>query len=214
MAEDRPDDAGLRLALLSLRAQCPGVPLTLFRPGATAKFRAWLESFPQATLVEERLPGADNWNCKPQALEALLNAGHQEVIWLDSDLAFTRPFTYLFDGLAPETIVVSEDLRFALPQGSLKRTQGWNLPLGNTYPATINSCVLRVTAHHRPLLSRWLELMATPQYREAQVKWVGERACHLRSDQDLLNALLGSREFASVPVKFLECGRDLIHCSG
>ena len=214
MAEDRPEDTSLRLALLSLRAQCPAVPLTLFRPGATAEFRTWLQGFPQVILVDQRLPGATTWNCKPQALQTLLDAGYEEVVWLDSDLAFTRPFIYLFDGLTAETIVVTEDLRFALPQGTLRRTQGWNLPVGNVYPATVNSCVLRMTPHHRPLLARWLELMATPQYQEAQGKWVGERPFYLRSDQDLLNALLGSREFAGLRVRFLECGRDIIHCSG
>ena len=30
----------------------------------------------------------------------------------------------------------------------------------------------------------------------------------------MLNALLGSREFADLPVRFLRAGRDLIHCSG
>ena len=214
MAEDRVEDTSLRLALLSLRAQCPGVPLTLFRPEPSAAFRRWLREFPQVTLADQRLPGATNWNCKPHVLLALLDQGCTEVIWLDSDLAFTKPFTYLFDGLSPEAMVVSEDLRFALPQGTLRRTQGWNLPVGKVYPATVNSCVLRVTPAHRPLLARWCELMATPQYQEAQGKWVGERPCHLRGDQDLLNALLGSQEFAGVPVRFLECGRDIIHCSG
>ena len=214
MAEDRSEDTSLRLALLSLRAQCPGVPLTLFRPGASTEFRRWLQDFPQVTLVDQRLSGATSWNCKPQALATLLDQGCDEVVWLDSDLAFARPFTYLFDRLSPETVAVSEDLRFALPQGTLQRTQGWGFAVGNTYPATINSCVLRVTAAHRPLLGRWLDLMVTPQYREAQAKWVGERPCHLRGDQDLLNALLGSREFADLPVRFLECGRDIIHCSG
>ncbi len=214
MAEDRPEDTSLRLALLTLRTQCPAVPLTLFRPDANKEFRAWLTDFPQVTLVDQRLAGAASWNCKPQALLTMLDQGNEQVVWLDSDLAFARPFTYLFDGLSPETIVVSEDLRFALPQGTRERTEGWNLPVGNTYPATINSCVLRVTPRHRPLLRRWLELMATPQYQDAQARWVGERPFYLRSDQDLLNALLGSREFADLPVRFLKCGRDIIHCSG
>ncbi len=214
MAEDRLEDTSLRLALLSLRAQCPDVPLTLFRPDPSPEFRAWLQGFPQVTLADARLPDATHWNCKPQALLRLLDEGKEEVLWLDSDLAFTRPFTYLFDGLSPDTIVVAEDLRFALPQGTLKRTQGWNFPVGKTYPATVNSCVLRVTPRHRTLLVRWLEMMATPQYQEAQTKWVGERPFYLRSDQDLLNALLGSQEFSDLPVRFLECGRDLIHCSG
>ena len=41
-----------------------------------------------------------------------------------------------------------------------------------------------------------------------------DRPLHLRGDQELLNALLGSQEFAHVPVRFLSGGRDIIHCSG
>ncbi len=214
MAEDRPEDTSLRLALLSLRTQCPTVPLTLFRPDPSQEFRAWLADFPQVTLVVQRLPGATNWNCKPHVLLALLDQGCEEVVWLDSDLAFARPFTYLFDGLSPETLVVSEDMRFAVPRGTLVRTTEWQLPVGKVYPMTINSCVLRVTACHRPLLARWCELMATPQYQAAQAEAYWNRPLHLRGDQELLNALLGSREFAQVPVRFLQGGRDIIHCSG
>ncbi len=214
MAEDRSEDTSLRLALLSLRAQCPAVPLTLFRPGASEEFRRWLQEFPQVTLVDQRLPGATNWNCKPHVLLALLDRGCEEVVWLDSDLAFTRPFTYLFDGLPADTLVVAEDMRFAVPRGTLARTTEWRLPVGKVYPATINSCVLRVTPAHRPLLARWCELMATPQYQAAQAAEYWNRPLHLRGDQELLNALLGSQEFAHVPVRFLRGGRDLIHCSG
>ncbi len=214
MAEDRLEDTSLRLALLSLRAQCPDVPLTLFRPEASAEFRMWLRGFPQVTLVDARLPGATTWNCKPHVLLALLDQGCEEVVWLDSDLAFARPFTYLFDGLSADTLAVAEDMRFAVPRGTLARTSAWQLPVGKIYPTTINSCVLRVTPRHRPLLARWCELMATPQYQAAQAQPYWNRPLHLRGDQELLNALLGSQEFAHVPVHFLQGGRDLIHCSG
>ncbi len=214
MAEDRLEDTSLRLALLSLRAQCPDVPLTLFRPDPSPEFRAWLQGFPQVTLADARLPDATHWNCKPHVLLALLDQGCQEVVWLDSDLAFTRPFTYLFDGLPADTLAVAEDMRFAVPRGTLARTSEWRLPVGKIYPTTINSCVLRVTPRHRPLLVRWCELMATPQYQAAQAEPYWNRPLHLRGDQELLNALLGSQEFAQVPVHFLRGGRDIIHCSG
>ena len=168
MAEDRSEDTSLRLALLSLRAQCPGVPLTLFRPDASTEFRRWLRAFPQVTLVDQRLSGATSWNCKPHVLLALLDQGCDEVVWLDSDLAFARPFTYLFDRRPADTLVVAEDMQFAVPRGTLARTTEWQLPVGKVYPTTINSCVLRVTPSHRPLLSRWCELMGAPEYREAQ----------------------------------------------
>ena len=88
---------------------------------------AWLAGFPQVTLVDRPLPGATGWNCKPQALAAMLDQGHDEVVWLDSDLAFARPFTYLFDGLPAETVVVSRGPAFRVAAGHARAHAGLEL---------------------------------------------------------------------------------------
>ena len=94
----------------------------------------------------------------------------------------------LFANLDPETIVVAEEMPSSRQQGSLLRTQGWGLVPGRGFPVTINSCVLRVTPFHRPLLHRWQELLADSRYQEAQRKPILRRPPWFQSDQDVLNA--------------------------
>src|SRR5262249_55716528 len=99
------------------------------------------------------------------------------------------------------------------PKGFLVRTKAWGMTPARESAVTLNSCVVRATAAHVPLLTRWHELLAEPTYVAAQ-KMTTDRPMHLISDQDVLNALLGAAEFASVPVKLLRVGRDVIHCGG
>ena len=215
LAEDRlPDEAGLRLALLTLRDFVPDSPVVVFRHEPSDAFREFVRAFPRVTLIPHRPEGADSWNCKPQALLAVLDGGAAEAVWLDSDLALARPCDGLFADLDPETMVVAEEMPSSKQQGSLARTQGWGLIPGRAFPVTINSCVLRVTPAHRPLLRRWRELLADSRYQAAQREPFLRRPLWFQSDQDVLNALLGSQEFTGVPVRFLKSGRDIIHASG
>src|SRR5262249_52289495 len=85
---------------------------------------------------------------------------------------------------------------------------------GRTFPVTLNTCVLRVTPSHVPLLRRWQALLEDARYTAAQSMPLGTRAAHLMSDQDVLNALIGAHEFEGVPVRYLRGGRDVIHCGG
>ena len=209
-----PDEAGLRLALLTLQDFAPDSPVVVFRHEPSESFQAFVRDFPRVTLVPHRPAGANSWNCKPQALLAVLDGGATEAVWLDSDLALARPCDGLFADLDPATMVVAEEMRSSRQQGSLARTQGWGLPPGRAFPVTINSCVLRVTASHRPLLLRWRELLADDRYQTAQRAPFLQRPIWFQGDQDVLNALLGSQEFAGVPVRFLKSGRDIIHSSG
>ncbi len=215
LAEDRlPDEAGLRLALLTLRDFSPETPVVVFRPGPSDAFREFVRDFPRVTLLPHRPEGADSWNCKPQALLAVLDGGAAEAVWLDSDLALARPCDGLFAGLDPETMAVAEEMRSSGQQGNLVRTRGWGLVPGRAFPVSVNSCVLRVTPAHRPLLRRWRELLADDRYQAAQREPFRQRPVWFQGDQDVLDALLGSQEFAGVPVRFLKSGRDIIHSSG
>src|SRR5271156_3663987 len=96
IAEDRvAEEAGVRLTLLSLRRHHPEAQVYLYRPKPTEDLLAWLKMFPKVTLIPE-WPGTAGWNCKPNALLGILDRGHAQVIWLDSDILVTRPFGYLF----------------------------------------------------------------------------------------------------------------------
>jgi hypothetical protein len=71
-----------------------------------------------------------------------------------------------------------------------------------------------VTSAHRPLLERCRTLLADRRYRDAQaINW-RKRPPHLLGDQDVLTALLGSAEYADIPVKYLRRGRDIVQYFG
>jgi hypothetical protein len=74
--------------------------------------------------------------------------------------------------------------------------------------------VLRVTKHHLPLLERWTQYLADPQYLACQSLPVEERPIHMASDQDILNALIGAPEFADIPLHVFRSAVDIIHTGG
>jgi hypothetical protein len=213
LAEDREiDEVGLRLALVTLRLHQPDDPVYVFRPKPSEAFTVWLKDFPQVTLIPSRPPGGESWNCKPQALLHVLDLGFSEVIWLDADIALSKRCDELFDGLAPEVIVVVEEQVGSRSPAPQDFTSAWNLPVARAFPTCMNSCVVRVTENHRPLLKRWIEFFREPDYIAA--KKLSNRPIHLHGDQSLLNALLASAEFADIPVRYLRRGLDVIHCGG
>jgi hypothetical protein len=214
LAEDRErEEVGLRFAVASLLKACPTARAVVYRPNPSADFRRWLGGRPRAELVAELPPGASSWNCKPHTLLPLLQGDADEAVWLDSDILVTRDPSHLFDPLGPDVLLGAEESPTSpYPRGFAARTAAWGLPAGRDFPVTLNTCVLRVTRTHVPLLERWRGLLADPRYTAAQAQI--DRPMHLISDQDVLNALLGSAGFADVPVQYLRIGRGVIHCGG
>lgn len=214
-AEDRRGaEIGLKLLVASVAEHCPDVPLVLYRPEPLPEFTAWLAKFPQVRLVSVPLPGAHQWNCKPHALQPALPDDDHEAVWLDSDLMLTRDPRPLFRSWTPDVLGITQEPPNQPNQGSVQRTRDWKLPVGRELPQTLNSCVLRVTRRHLPLLRQWQELLERPEYLAIQARPVEERGVSFASDQDVLNAVLGSQEFAAVPIGLLRNGVDVIHSGG
>ncbi len=217
LAEDRHGaEIGIKFALLSLAEHCPGCPVVLFRPVSEPGFAKWVAQWPNVRLVETPLEGASNWNCKPHALlELLPGIGDDgQLVWLDSDLMLARDLRPLLDAADPRGIVVAMEAASQPSQGTALRTRGWGLPVGREFPRTMNSCVVRVRRCHEPLLRRWKELLEDDRYVAAATLPLFDKAPHLWSDQDVLNALIGSAEFADLPVTILRHGRDVLHTGG
>lgn len=215
LAEDRAGaEIGLRLAVLSVERWCPGSRIVLFRPSSTPEFQTWLSAFPSVVLLEKWPATAKGWNCKPYALLSLLEEGRPEVVWLDSDLMLANDCRNLFRAMAREEIGVIEEQASSPNHGSEIRTRGWQLPVGRIFPTTMNSCVVRVTPHHLPLVRRWIQLLESDEYRRMDTVALEERPVHVLGDQDVLCALLGSTEFAAMPVRYFRRGVDVLHSGG
>jgi hypothetical protein len=143
----------------------------------------------------------------------LLERGATRVVWLDSDALVTRDPAPLFD-VPADTLTATQEYANAASPGSLVRTRGWGLRVAREFERTINTAVVSLTRHHVALLKRWQELLETPEYQRLQRAPVNERPVHAFGDQDVLTALLGSTEFASVPVRLFGTGKEIIHCGG
>ena len=217
IAEDRRlEHIGLRLLLASLRRHAPDAPVRLYRPDPEPELQAWLQAgFPQVTLVPTRPPGAGSeWNCKPAALLPALDADADVAVWLDSDLIVTRDPRPLFGTSGDPTLVLAQEMVSSPHQGTASRTRGWGWPVAREWPISLNSCVIRTDRTHRDLLRRWQHCLGDDRYRHWQKQpYVGRPPAFL-SDQDVLAGLLGTPEFADIPVRLLRSGREIIHSGG
>jgi len=209
--EDRPTDIiGLQLLVCSLAQHMPRVPIHVVCPVATPEFRAWLARFPQATLDEDQAGRGMGWDIKPHLLKRMLEAGHDHVVWMDSDIVVTRDFSDLLDDA--QSLVLTEEYHVRR-YGIVQRVTGWGLEYGRDIPG-LNTGMVSVRPVHRPLLERWIALMAKPDYQAARKLPLELREPHLLGDQDVLVGLLASREFSGMKLSVLRRGEKIIQHYG
>jgi hypothetical protein len=188
----------------------PEVSLHLTVPEAPASIQDWAKRKPKVVLSTRPPDGVSGWDVKPWLLLQELNEGWPAALWLDADMIVMRPISWLLNDFPRDSLIVAEewDLHEALPVSHL-----WGLPAARPV-RPINSCFLRATQAHRPLLARWLEMTHDLRYRDAQALPFERRPWHLASDQVLLSALLESEEFGQVPFDYLRLGRHIAQCAG
>jgi len=209
--EDRPEALdGLVFMAESLFRTDPAVCLHLTVPDAPPAVRAWAQRRPEVALSTKRPDGVTGWDIKPWLLLDELSAGNREVLWLDADMIVTRPISSMLAAFRPESLIVAEE--WFLP-GPMRLSELWGLPTARAV-VPVNSCFVRATQFHRSLLERWLQMTLEASYREAQMVPMERRPFHLASDQALLTALLGSREFGGVSLDYIRIGRHIAQCAG
>ena len=200
---------------MSLTRHSPNLPIRLFFPPANEEFLSWVRQYAQVKLDVAPLPTAYSHNVKPQALLHLMDEGHDDIVWIDSDIIVAQDISHLFHKLDPEVLVITEEAMCRArydPDGL--RARLWGFKVGRTHPFVLNTGVIRGTKSHRAFLSRWRELLESDQYTEFQhLNW-RSRPSHMIGDQDVLTALLASQEYANVPLKILKRGKDIIQYFG
>jgi hypothetical protein len=211
--EDRAANlVGVKLLILSLARHEPHWTIRLFAPDAPAPFRAWASTRANVRPNYDPVAGADGWNVKPRLLRQLLEEGRDRLLWLDSDLIASAALPSILKNSSAETLIVAEEEPWQRFAGSLYRTPSWGLDRGRTVATSVNSCVVRVSHHHYELMKDWEELLARPDYQQMQQLPWHERPFTMIGDQDALCALVGSRKYSGLQVRFLRQGRDVAHC--
>ncbi len=218
--EDRPDCVvGLKLLVLSLAQHCPDLPVYLAGSHHWPSQRAWFAKQKNVHWLEQAIATnalaleVGGWGVKPGLLAALLEAGHESVLWLDADILVMRDVRRLLSR-DEKVLVGTEDFVYAAVHGSQPRSDAMGLRPGRVLPRTVNTALLRVHREHLPLLREWGRWCASPSFLEAQKKPLNQRPVHLCGDQDVLTGLLGSDMYAEVPLQLLQPGRDIAHCVG
>ena len=216
IAEDREVcEPALKLLILSLNLHSPETAVSLFYPPAQEGFLAWIEKFPQVHLQTDRLKNGFGWNVKPQAIMHLLDRGFEEVVWIDSDIIVTDNILPIFSSLQSATIVATEHtLSEERCDTNALRARLWGLPVGRVLPFTLSSGVVRVTRDHYHLMERWWELLQSNEYQDFQKREWRQRPFHMLGDQDVLTALLTSKEFSEIPIHILRRGKHILQFDG
>jgi hypothetical protein len=216
IAETRKSsEVAVKLLLISLAKYCAGIAVELFYPVADDGFVSWLRGYPQVRLRADPIGGFGSWNVKPYVLLSLLKENNNDVLWIDSDIVVTGDITALFHQIDPCTLVVTEEALFGgySDPGGL-RARLWGFEVGRVFPFAVNSSVLRVTGSHISLLEEWRQYLESEQYKHAQMLGFPERSVHLFGDQDVLTAILTSKNYSNIPVKFLRRGNDILQYFG
>jgi hypothetical protein len=213
--EDRPSCIpGAKLTALSMRDHYPQLDVVISHPNPPLSFVEWMEQQPGVRWLHTPELSNGGFNIKAHLLLRQLDAGYDDVIWVDSDIVATRALAPSLDAHAPDVFVATEETYWGQQQGGTKRTRDWGLTPGRDMPATVNSGILRVTQQHRGLLNAWQQMLAHPTYRAVQQMPWYERPLHMITDQEVLTGLLGSTQFAHVPLMLLRRGRDIAQCFG
>ncbi|HWH84865.1 MAG TPA: hypothetical protein VNU71_21780 [Burkholderiaceae bacterium] len=213
--EDRADYLiGVKLAVLSLARHAPAFQVVVSSPGAKLDFVQWVDRQPNARMANFRhIRQGAGWNVKPSVLLEMLEE-RADVVWIDSDIVVTGDMTRRFLGRPLDTLLATEETYWGQEQGGDFRTVAWGLVPGRKLRCTVNSGVLRVTRSHVPLLRAWQTMLMHPLYLSAQSRPWYERPLHMIGDQEALTGLLGSQEFAHLPVELLRRGTDIAQCFG
>ena len=215
IAEDRASHrVGVEIAVVSLRRHVPDVEVHLHCPWADDEFRAWAHRAGVAALHTDPVEGARGWDVKPSLLLHHLERSSGPVFWLDSDIVVARDWQPLLIADGPGVLVATEETAWGQQLGGTHRTRSWGLEVGRSMPTTVNTGFLRVDPGHAELLEAWRSLLADPSYSAAQRGPWQRRPLHLLGDQEVLTALLGSREFSHVPIHLLRQGIDIAQCYG
>jgi hypothetical protein len=216
LAEDRLSELDtIKLLIHSIHKHCDPIPLVhLVFPPADNSFKNWLTSYPEVELSTEAIIEASGWDIKPYVLTKLLNDGHQKVLWMDSDIIINANISQLIEGYGDDTLVISEEPKGEQFAGGTIRAENWGFEIGRSFKQSVNAGLILCTPKHIKLLDQWKVLIQSTDYRKAQALPWHQRPIHLLTDQDLLSALFNAKEWAHIPIEFLESGKTVVQESG
>jgi hypothetical protein len=203
---------GVQLLVLSAEVHEPDWRFHAFVRNMDRASLDWLSARPNVVLRDKVPTQKTGWSVKPALLRLLLSENSGTVMWCDSDIILASPVSPIIGDLDPSVFVATEEYIWSRTKGSGLRAAGWGMKEVRPLSCTVNSCLMKLSAVHSPLLDAWDNCMSKPEYLAAQAASHVERPLHMMSDQDVLTALLSSEEHAAVDLFLLKNGRDIAQC--
>ncbi len=204
---------GVKLLALSIARHSPTLPILIYtKPSLISdQFAGWLQRHaPKASLLEVSASAPGGWSIKPHVLIDALEHHCDVAIWLDADLMLNGPMEPRFADLPATTLSVAAEAGKANP----RRAAVWGYNVIRPLALVPNSCIVRCTRDHMPLLREWARLTSDPLFLAAQAQPIAERDPALFGDQDLLEGLLVSDALSDrqvADVDFVRHDVEIIH---
>jgi hypothetical protein len=211
----RESQIGLKLLILSLKKHCRDFTLCVGILEEQPDFSEWLRRHaPHAVPVP--LPpfrdSSDIWQVKPLLILQLFAQGWTNVTWLDADLIVLRDLEPLLAPLDDETLLMAQELDYAF-EFNRPVMEAYRMRPQRELEGCVNTCVMRMTPRHEPLVRKLLECMKDPFFREQTETPPARRMIKWHYDQTIMEMLLTTADdgwTSAIPVRLIPAGSGVI----
>jgi hypothetical protein len=206
----------VKLLALSLERHCRDFTLFLGMTETDPDLSEWLgKNAPHVVLVQLNpfTQGSSLKHIKPLLILTLFDRGVTDVTWLDTDLLVLRDLEPLLAKLSDDTVLVAQEERSRGFEFNPTLQEHYGLKPLRPLKYHVNSCVIRVSVQHRPLMEKFLECLLDPLFVEQQSKPSAEKLPAFSFEQEVLQMLLSSgntRWIPAFPVQFVRKGTEII----
>ena len=205
-----------KLLALSLERHCRDFTLYLGVTEENAAFSAWLARH-APHVVTVRLPPfppqSSLKHVKPLFMLHLFERGITDVTWLDTDMLVLRNLEPLLAPLRDDTLLVAQEEMGRKFEHNRTLLAHYRLEPRRPLEFHVNSCVIRATVRHKPLLEKYLACLLDPVFVAQQTKPPAEKIHDFAFEQNILEILLASGGRAwnpDFPVQFIPKGPGII----
>lgn len=212
--EDRQvDELAVKLLALSVKQYEPSAVLRYYTLSEPNELCAFLSGLGNCEVVSGYEAKRSGYSIKAELLLDALDETADRAVWIDSDIILSRAVSDVLHANAIDELIVSDERTTVLPRGVIEWAVASGLePRDDELGFTTNTCVVAATHAHRALLQDWGDLMDREDYRDTQAQTFDERPFHLRTDQDVLGALIGSKKYQDIQVRALRNSWDIAQC--
>jgi hypothetical protein len=131
------------------------------------------------------------WQVKPVLILHLFSQGIRDVTWLDADLIVLRDLEPLFATLDEKTVMLAREFDYPFEFHETVM-EAFQMRPGHPLQGCINTCMIRVTVEHEPLIRKLLECIDTPFFVEQTSTPPPQRKIKWHYDQTVMEMLLCS----------------------